>query len=253
MADIPDIAAVPAASVGTPMEHADDEAIVSAVNEAAEEVVDEAAVASLDVSMENAKGTTAVPPTSSVSATAEAQPEAHTEEMVTPEAESKENEAAVEISELPQVQVPPVDASATTTAPPPTAAAPETSDPAIVDPAAAAAAIEDPSSATKSKQKPKKETKKRIRRVGKTAPRKIAKTEENTPSSAAPNTPATLRATSGEAATAVAAAQANLVDVPPESMPRVLSKHDEKWNSMFDKLVAYKVRCFFGTKCGMGK
>eukprot|EP00980_Cylindrotheca_fusiformis_P026948 scaffold18138_cov128-Cylindrotheca_fusiformis.AAC.14 len=81
-----------------------------------------------------------------------------------------------------------------------------------------------------STKKPKrKETKKRVRRVGKTEPRKILKTEID-------STPAQVAPTESEAA-------------PPDSAPesassiearRVLSKHDEKWNAMFDKLVAYK-------------
>ena len=63
---------------------------------------------------------------------------------------------------------------------------------------------------------PPAEKKKRIRRVGKTEPRKAAKVEEG----------AGPIASSGK----------------DPVQARVVSKHDEKWNGMFDKLLEYKVR-----------
>jgi len=106
----------------------------------------------------------------------------------------------------------------------------ETKDDAKLDKSGAPAAQADGAS-----KKSRKETKKRIRRVGKTTPRKLPKVEDpEEPPATAPD-PATV--TTREAADAIAAAAAGL----PENIPRVLSKHDEKWNSMFDKLIAYKV------------
>jgi hypothetical protein len=92
-------------------------------------------------------------------------------------------------------------------------------------------AAEENKEAEKIPKKPKrKETKKRVRRVGKTEPRKFLKVQST-------STPADDAPPEGEA------------DAPrPEGTTiqnrRVLSKHDEKWNAMFDKLVAYKVSCY---------
>jgi hypothetical protein len=90
---------------------------------------------------------------------------------------------------------------------------------------------EESKEAEKILKKPKrKETKKRVRRVGKTEPRKFLKVQST-------STPVDDVPPEGEA------------DAPgPEGTTiqarRVLSKHDEKWNAMFDKLVAYKVSCY---------
>lgn len=70
----------------------------------------------------------------------------------------------------------------------------------------------------------RKLSKKRMRRVGVSIPKKQGKTESPDPMMSV-NTDSTGVTTS-----------------LPDSMPPVLSKHDEKWNSMFDKLVAFKVR-----------
>jgi hypothetical protein len=97
-------------------------------------------------------------------------------------------------------------------------------------------AAEESKEAEKIPKKPKrKETKKRVRRVGKTEPRKFLKVQST-------STPADDAPPEGEA------------DAPgPEGTTiqarRVLSKHDEKWNAMFDKLVAYKVSCYSLNVC----
>lgn len=111
----------------------------------------------------------------------------------------------------------------------------------VADEAAASLDIPAPADTTTTEApKPKKkETKKRIRRVGKTSPRKVVKAEKNaTASSSGPTDQAVSdpsTATSGEATSAAAAAS-----LGKNSVARVLSKHDEKWNAMFDKLAAYK-------------
>lgn len=77
-------------------------------------------------------------------------------------------------------------------------------------------------------KKPKrKETRKRVRRVGKAEPRKFVKID-----------PSTTAAAAGEAAAVDAAARPDGAPMPTR---RVLSKHDEKWNNMFDRLLEYKV------------
>ncbi|CAJ1961345.1 unnamed protein product [Cylindrotheca closterium] len=101
----------------------------------------------------------------------------------------------------------------------------DSSKPAVPVPAAAAAAKEG-----ETPKKPKrKEIRKRVRRVGKSEPRKFAKTDGG---SSNPSGEGTLESLTGAAARADGAT----------TMPtrRVLSKHDEKWNNMFDKLVEYK-------------
>jgi len=76
-------------------------------------------------------------------------------------------------------------------------------------------------------KKPKrKETRKRVRRVGKAEPRKFVKID-----------PSTAAAAAGEAAAVDAAARPDGAPMPTR---RVLSKHDEKWNNMFDRLLEYK-------------
>jgi hypothetical protein len=70
----------------------------------------------------------------------------------------------------------------------------------------------------------RKLSKKRMRRVGVSVPKKQGKTES-------PDPIVSVNTDSNVATTSVA-----------DSMARVPSKHDEKWNSMFDKLVAFKVR-----------
>jgi len=96
--------------------------------------------------------------------------------------------------------------------------------------AAAAADVGPPKIPHPGLKKPKrKETRKRVRRVGKTEPRKFVKVDVG------PNNPGgegTLESLTGAAARADG----------PGAMPtrRVLSKHDEKWNNMFDKLLEYK-------------
>ena len=97
---------------------------------------------------------------------------------------------------------------------------------------------------------PAKETKKRVRRVGRTPTRKIPKLEEKiaTPL-AAPEGGDSNNAETGavEAATATVgappegAAPMEIVAQPPASQG-VLSKHDEKWHAMFQKLMEFKER-----------
>jgi hypothetical protein len=70
----------------------------------------------------------------------------------------------------------------------------------------------------------RKLSKKRMRRVGVSVPKKQGKTES-------PDPIVSVNTDSDVATTSV-----------PDSMARVPTKHDEKWNSMFDKLVAFKVR-----------
>ena len=113
------------------------------------------------------------------------------------------------------------------------------------------AANSDPQSSSK----PKKESKKRVRRVGKLKPRKAMKLEEGTPppldtsvedsggisakDDVAGGDPATADVDTPPSPDDVAAARPIKISV--ETMARVLSKHDEKWNSMFERLVIYKV------------
>lgn len=86
---------------------------------------------------------------------------------------------------------------------------------------AAADEASKPKAAEEKAKKPRrKENKKRIRRVGKSEPRKMLKEDD---SKAEPKVDAVV----GE-------------DGPIE-IRRVVSKHDEKWNDMFGKLLAFKV------------
>lgn len=82
------------------------------------------------------------------------------------------------------------------------------------------------------KKAKRKETRKRVRRVGKSEPRKIAKIE-------ASSTDASETAGGGDV----------VIDGTNGSVPqpegtgqtrRVLSKHDEKWNNMFNRLLEFK-------------
>jgi hypothetical protein len=79
-------------------------------------------------------------------------------------------------------------------------------------------------------KKKRKETKKRVRRVGKTEPRKLVKLDE---------TEGVPAASGAQAGTEPPAAEGD-----SGITRRVLSKHDEKWNAMFEKLLAFKV-CLF--------
>ena len=97
---------------------------------------------------------------------------------------------------------------------------------------------------------PAKETKKRVRRVGRTPTRKIPKLEEKiaTPLAAAEGGDGnTAEAGAVDAATAAVgaapegAAPMEIVAQPPASQG-VLSKHDEKWHAMFQKLMEFKER-----------
>lgn len=96
--------------------------------------------------------------------------------------------------------------------------------------AAAAAAAKDEDPPKKAKRK---ETRKRVRRVGKSEPRKFAKMD--TASLNNPSGEGTMESLTGAAARADGG-------TPTMATRRVLSKHDEKWNNMFDKLLEYKVR-----------
>mmetsp|Transcript_20107 Transcript_20107/g.42418 ORF Transcript_20107/g.42418 Transcript_20107/m.42418 type:complete len:652 (+) Transcript_20107:108-2063(+) len=104
---------------------------------------------------------------------------------------------------------------------------------------------------------PPKGTKKRIRRVGKTPTRKIPKLNENVVDTDNVNANITGAATvatgAADATTAAVGAAAEVGGVaegpsattivslaPPDQ--GVLSKHDEKWYSMFQKLMEYKLR-----------
>ena len=106
---------------------------------------------------------------------------------------------------------------------------------------------------------PTKETKKRVRRVGRTPTRKIPKLEEKaTPSldtgvsdennahvAAAVDaaTAAIGAAPVPETAGTIAIASSSTIAVgPPQTSQGVLSKHDEKWHAMFQKLLEYKER-----------
>jgi len=108
-------------------------------------------------------------------------------------------------------------------------------------------------------QNPTKETKKRVRRVGRTPTRKIPKLEEKaTPSldtgvsdennvhvAAAVDaaTAAIGAAPVPETAGTIAIASSSTIAVgPPQTSQGVLSKHDEKWHAMFQKLLEYKER-----------
>jgi hypothetical protein len=116
----------------------------------------------------------------------------------------------------------------------------------------AAAALNAPTEDTTAKEetkptKPKKkETKKRMRRVGKTNPRKIVKISqveeavEEEPQRVAATDPTTVEVVDEGGSAAV------LPDLPT---PRVLSKHDEKWNAMLEKLAAFKVRRVYAGVC----
>ncbi len=99
-----------------------------------------------------------------------------------------------------------------------------------------------------------KETKKRVRRVGRTPTRKIPKLEEKVtpaPEGGETNT-AQVAAGAVDAATAAIGAvpetpgaveASAAVMVPqPAANQGVLSKHDEKWHAMFQKLVEFKER-----------
>jgi len=103
-----------------------------------------------------------------------------------------------------------------------------------------------------------KETKKRVRRVGRTPTRKIAKLEEKIP----PVTPVVEGGETNNLEVAAAAVDAATVAIgavpetptamestaPAIMVPQqpanqgVLSKHDEKWHAMFQKLIEYKER-----------
>lgn len=97
---------------------------------------------------------------------------------------------------------------------------------------------------------PAKETKKRVRRVGRTPTRKIPKLEEKiaTPLAATEGgdnnnaeTGAVEAATATDGAAPEGTAPMEIVAQPPASQG-VLSKHDEKWHAMFQKLMEYKER-----------
>jgi len=107
-------------------------------------------------------------------------------------------------------------------------AAPMVEGDATAKPDAAATPANDAPKKTK-----RKETRKRVRRVGKSEPRKFAKVE----------------ASSTNASGTTGGAEVVLIDGMTGSAPqsegtgqtrRVLSKHDEKWNNMFTRLLEYK-------------
>ena len=120
---------------------------------------------------------------------------------------------------------------------------------------AIAAVNSEPSSET---QAPVRETKKRVRRVGRTPTRKIPKLEEkiNTPLDVdiGDGTNPHLTAGTVDVATDVIGAipdatgavamgpSATMAVAPPPPHQAVLSKHDEKWHAMFQKLLEFKER-----------
>eukprot|EP00934_Nitzschia_sp_Nitz4_P006998 Nitzschia sp. Nitz4//scaffold28_size193895//28642//29952//NITZ4_001629-RA/size193895-augustus-gene-0.290-mRNA-1//1//CDS//3329545874//6988//frame0 len=89
---------------------------------------------------------------------------------------------------------------------------------------------------------PTKDTKKRVRRVGTVPARKAVKVE----GAGIPPAGESVGGASSSAADTTAPASghpeflANPAANPGEGIPRVFSKHDEKWNSMFEKLQAFK-------------
>lgn len=82
----------------------------------------------------------------------------------------------------------------------------------------------------------RKETRKRVRRVGKSEPRKLAKIE---PSDEASGTPRERDVVIDGMNGSVVVPQAEGAG----QTRRVLSKHDEKWNNMLDRLLEFKVSC----------
>lgn len=122
-----------------------------------------------------------------------------------------------------------------------------------------------------SEQQPIRKAKKRVRRVGKVIPRKVPKLEMETVAtnptvpdsttamegtmtgSVASDTPMTGMVENSPnspmltnmSAPTISPTAGVLVQPPPtmaDGIPRVLSKHDEKWNAMLEKLIAFKVR-----------
>jgi hypothetical protein len=109
-------------------------------------------------------------------------------------------------------------------------------------------------------ESPAKATKKRVRRVGRTPTRKIAKLEEkivpsmdvdvgdNNNADVAAAAAAVDAATAAigaipEAVGAAAMGATSTIDIaPPPANQGVLSKHDEKWHGMFQKLTEFKDR-----------
>ena len=108
-------------------------------------------------------------------------------------------------------------------------------------------------------ESPAKATKKRVRRVGRTPTRKIAKLEEkivpsmdvdvgdnnNADVAAAAAVDAATAAIGAipEAVGAAAMGATSTIDIaPPPANQGVLSKHDEKWHGMFQKLTEFKDR-----------
>lgn len=106
-------------------------------------------------------------------------------------------------------------------------------------------------------QIPTKESKKRVRRVGRTPTRKIARLDEkmtlsldvgigdnnDTHTSAAADAATVAISVVPEAAGDVAMGTSSTLAVaPPPSNQAVLSKHDEKWHGMFQKLMEFKER-----------
>jgi hypothetical protein len=106
-------------------------------------------------------------------------------------------------------------------------------------------------------ESPAKETKKRVRRVGRTPTRKIAKLEEkiipsmdvdvgdnnNSHVTAAVDAATAAIGAVPEAVGDVAMGSLSTIDVaPPPVNQGVLSKHDEKWHGMFQKLSEFKER-----------
>lgn len=104
----------------------------------------------------------------------------------------------------------------------------------------------------------RKETKKRVRRVGRTPTRKIPKLDEKLTSpvivGVSDNNNANVSAASADAATAAIGAvpetagdvamgsSSTIAVAPPPANQGVLSKHDEKWHAMFQKLMEFKER-----------
>jgi len=85
-----------------------------------------------------------------------------------------------------------------------------------------------------------KEIKKRVRRVGKTPTRKIAKLNEGTTSTTADAHVAVNGVTGGNDVVAEGIQRPEAVENTSIAATSVISKHDEKWSSMFGKLLEYK-------------
>lgn len=237
--DLPEIAGVDP----TPIHHpVDDEAIASAVNEAAAEVAD----AAIDVAMAAAAAAAGEPEAQDPASEglvhdighemvdAAAAPDDHHQDQDVHH-ESMDGASSLlpngdeEDEHIPQISAEDNQAQGETTS----------GEPQVPQPVDQLKTDQVPCGASEAADNSKKETKKRIRRVGKVPSRKLPKLDGTV---TAPLGSATPGETMIGSTTTTPVEAMTVVLENGDAIPRVVSKHDEKWNNMFQKLVAYQVR-----------